>query len=158
MAQGSGSDASRLTTADRIVLGGAGIFFVWSLIPVWYRCCSVLGLEVDVASVSGFRGVTAIASLLALVAAIEIVLREVANVRYSLPAKPGLIHVGVAILGLVFTALGLVSKPAGSSVSWGLFIGLLLALVWAYGAYMMYTEPEAPPTEPPSAGSGGFTG
>lgn len=157
MAQGSGLDASRLTTADKIVLGGAGIFFVWSLIPVWYRCCSVLGFEVDVASLNGFRGVTAIAALLALVGAVEVGLRKVANVPYSLPAKAGLLHVGVAILGLVFTVLGLVSKPAGSSASWGLFIGLLLALVWAYGAYMMYSEPEASPMEPPGPG-GGFTG
>jgi hypothetical protein len=158
MAQGSGLDASRLTTADKIVLGGAGIFFVWSLVPTWYRCCSFLGVEVDLATVNGFRGVTAIAALLALVAAVEIVLRKMANVRYSLPAKPGLLHVGVAILGLVFTVLGLLSKPAGSSVSWGLFIGLLLALVWAYGAYMMYSEPEAPPMEPPAGPGAGFTG
>lgn len=158
MAQGSGLDASRLTTADKIVLGGAGIFFVWSLVPTWYRCCSVLGFEVNVATVNGFRGVTAIAALLALVAAVEVVLRKMANVRYSLPAKPGLLHVGVAILGLVFTVLGLVSKPAGSSVSWGLFIGLLLALVWTYGAYMMYSEPEAPPMEPPAGPGAGFTG
>jgi hypothetical protein len=156
MAQGSGLDASRLTTADKIVLGGAGIFFVWSLVPTWYRCCSVLGFEVDVATVNGFRGVTVIAALLALVAAAEVVLRKMANVRYALPVKPGLLHVGIAILGLVFTVLGLVSKPTGSSVSWGLFVGLLLALVWAYGAYMMYAEPEAPAAGPPPGG--GFTG
>jgi hypothetical protein len=158
MAQGSGLDASRLTTADKIVLGGAGIFFVWSLVPTWYRCCSFLGVEVDLATVNGFRGVTAIAALVALVAAVEVVLRKMANVRYSLPAKPGLLHVGAAILGLVFTVLGLVSKPAGSSVSWGLFLGLLLALVWTYGAYMMYSEPEAPPMEPPAGPGAGFTG
>ncbi|HXF73219.1 MAG TPA: hypothetical protein VNO79_11485, partial [Actinomycetota bacterium] len=139
MAQGSGLDASRLTTADKIVLGAAGIFFVWSLVPTWYRCCSVLGFRVDVAGVNGFRGVTAIAALLALLAAVEVGLRKMANVRYTLPAKPGLIHLGAAILGLVFTVLGLLSKPAGSSVSWGLFVGLLLALAWAYGAYMMYS-------------------
>jgi hypothetical protein len=53
----------------------------------------------------------------------------------------------VAAVALVCTLLGLLIKPSAftvsASISWGLFVGIILTLVWAYGAYMMYNAPES---------------
>ncbi len=143
MQQGQGFDMSKLSSADKIVAGAAAIFFIWVFIPVWYSCCSVLGFSADVGSVSGFRGVLIISWLLSIVAVAEIVLSKMMGMKMNLPAKRGLIHLGAGGLALLFTLLGLVAKTTGLTLSWGIFVGLILAAVWAYGAYMMYSQPES---------------
>ncbi len=153
MAQsGSGFDMSKMSTANKIVGGGAVAFLIWTFLPVWYRCCSVLGFSANISGVSGFRGATLIAALLALLAVVGVVL-TVVGVEMRMSVKPGLIQLGFAGLGLLFTLLGFVTKPTGTTLSWGIFVGLLLALVWTYGAYMWYSEPAG--TAPPSSGGGG---
>lgn len=157
MAQ-QGFDMSKLSTGDKLVLGGAGVYLIWIFLPFWYSCCSFLGFTESVATVNGFRGVLIISWILALVAIIEVVVSKMMGTSMNLPMKRGVIHLGVAGLALLFTLLGLVAKTTGLTLSWGIFVGLLLALVWTYGAYMTYSEPEtmAPPA-PPSPGGNGFT-
>jgi hypothetical protein len=159
MAQGSSMDMSKLSTGEKIVLGGAGLYFIWTFIPVWYKFSIDLGPlgNLNGGSISGFRGVTLLAWLLALVAIAEIVLRNMMSVNMNLPVKTGLLHLAVAGLALLFTVLGLVAKPTGFGISWGIFIALVIALVWTYGAYMMYSAPETAPMTPPADTQGGFT-
>lgn len=155
MEKSGGFDMSKLSAADKLVLGGAGAYFIWIFLPFWYSCCSILGFSAKVGSVSGFRGVLMIAWILSVVAIGEIVASKFTGAKINLPAKRGLIHMSVGGAGAVFTLLGLVAKSTGLTLSWGYFVGLALSLVWAYGGYMMNSEPD---DAPPAAASGGSDG
>jgi hypothetical protein len=141
--QGSSFDMSKLSTADKIVLGAAAAYFVWVFLPVWYSCCSLLGSTVSLGSVSGFRGVIIISWILALLAILEVVANRVMSMNINLPMNRGQVHLGVAGLALLFTLLGLVAKSTGLTLGWGIFVGVVIAAVWTYGAYMMYSEPDS---------------
>lgn len=134
-------DLSKVGVADKIVLGAAAAYFIWVFLPFWYRCCSILGIGVDAGGVSGFRGVLIIAWLLAIVAMAEIVLTKLLGTEIKLPMKRGQVHLVVAAAALVFTVLGLVAKSTGLTLSWGIFVGLILAAIWTYGAYMLSSQP-----------------
>lgn len=157
MAQGgSGFYASRLSTGDRLVLGAAGVYFIWSFLPFWYRLSIPLGELAALVGVpgsrNGFRGPTLLASLLALLAAGEVGATKLGAVKLALPVRRGLLQLAAGLLGLLLTVLGLVTRPEGYAVSWGLFVGLIVTVVWAYGAYMMYSEPEGRTAPPPAEG------
>jgi hypothetical protein len=157
-----------LGPADRIILGGAGAFFIWSFIPVWYKF-SVANAS---SSISAWHGITTFAAIIAVLALLWTGARlagATTNVRLNFPMA--YIDLTLAGLGLLFTLLGLFIRPSiivlTSGLQWGYFVGLVLAVVWAYGAYMRYQEvgtsttagrqpPTAPPSAPPSGG--GFTG
>jgi hypothetical protein len=138
---GSSFDLAKLGTADRIVLGAAAAYFVWIFLPFWYSCCEILGIGVDAGGVSGFRGVLIIPWLLAIVAIAEIVATKFLGTEIKLPMKRGQVHLVVAAAALVFTLLGLVAKSTGLTLSWGIFVGLILAAIWTYGAYMLSSQP-----------------
>lgn len=145
----SGFDMSKLTTPDKIVLGGAIAYFIWVFIPGWY--------SVEIFTLNGFRFPMILAWLLAIAAVAELALRKFANANMNLPSKPGTVHLGIAGAALVLTLLGLLIRPLLFGVSWALFVGIIIAAVWTYGAYMMYNEPEAAMGEGPSNAPGGFT-
>jgi hypothetical protein len=158
MSQSSGFDLNKLSTADKLVFGGAIAYLIWVFIPGWY---SLEGF-----TASGFRFPMVLAWLLAIVAIAELVTRKFANMNLNLPWKPGMIHLVAGVAALVLTLLGLLIRPGGFGisfgVSWALFVGIVIAGVWAYGGYMMYSEPaNAGATGgggmPPAPGGGGFT-
>ena len=157
MAQ-QGFDMSKMSTANKIVGGGALAYLIWTFLPVWYKFSidlGPLGSVVGSTSINGFRGVTLIAGLLALVALVGVVFTAMGT-EMKMSVQPGLVQLGLAGLGLILTLLGLVSKPTGFGISWGYFVGLLLSLVWTYGAYMWYSEPGS--SMPTGGGEGsGFT-
>jgi hypothetical protein len=165
--QRPGFDMSRLTSADKLILGGAGGYFIWSFLPFWYSFDGCAGANIPGCSVSfnGWHGVTTFAvilSLLELVWTGARVAGATANMRMNFPLA--YIDLGLGGLALLFTLLGLVVKVSGvAGFSWGLFVAIILALVWAYGAYMRYQEPAAvgPPPgagpPPPPAAGGGFS-
>ena len=92
---------------------------------------------------SGFRGVLLIPWILSIVAIAEIVMTKFMGTAMNIPAKRGQIHMIVGAVAAVFTLLGFVAKTTGLTISWGLIVGLILSLVWAYGGYMMNSEPDA---------------
>jgi hypothetical protein len=141
--QSPGFDLSKVTTADKLILGGAGAYFIWIFLPFWYSCCSAFGVTVSAGSYSGFRGVLIISWLLSILAIAEIVVSRIMGTELKIPAKRGLIHIALAAAALLFTLLGLVVKSTGLTLSWGIFVGIVLAGVWAYGAYMLFSQPEA---------------
>jgi hypothetical protein len=155
----SGFDMSKLSTGDKLVLGGAGAYFIWTFLPFWYKFDTAdFGAPGLSDSINGFRGATLFAWILAVLAIIEIVVSKIAGTTMNLPMKRGAIHLGVAGLALLLTLLGLATGPSFYGISWGLFVAILIALVWAYGAYMMYSEPATTlPPPPPGTGTGGFT-
>jgi Na+-translocating ferredoxin:NAD+ oxidoreductase RnfA subunit len=158
MEKSGGFDMSKLSNADKLVLGGAGLYFIWTFLPFWYSCCSVLGFSAKVGSVSGFRGVLLIAWILSIAAIAEIVMTKFGGTSLNLPAKRGQIHMIVGAAAAVFTLLGLVVKSTGLTLSWGIFVGLVFSLAWAYGGYMMNSEPDtAAPPAAPGGTDGGFT-
>lgn len=140
--QGSSFDMSKVSTADKIILGAAGAYIIWIFLPFWYSCCSLFGASVEAGSVSGFRGVLIISWILAILAVGEIVLSRMMGTELKIPGKRGQIHIGLAGGALLFTLLGLVAKSTGLTLSWGIFVGLILAGVWAYGAYMLFSQPD----------------
>lgn len=145
--QGPSFDMSKASSADKIVLGAAAVYFIWVFLPFWYSCCSILGFTANAGSVSGFRGVLIISWILAILAIAEVI-THMMSMNINLPMKRGQVHLIVAGLALLFTLLGLVAKSTGLTLSWGIFVGLVVAAVWTYGAYMMYSAPEttmAPP-------------
>jgi hypothetical protein len=155
--QRQGVDLSNVSTADKIILGGTIGFVIWSFLPVWYSCCTALGVTVTTDRLTAFHGTLLLSWFLALVAIAEIVVTKVIGTDVRLPVQRGMLHIAVAGLALLFTLIGLVLKPSepglSTSVSWGFFVGLALNLVWAYGAYMLYSEP-ASTHSPPSSGTG----
>ena len=158
MSQSSGFDMSKVPTGEKLVLGAAAIYIIWIFIPTWYSCCDVEGLgSIGNAGVNGFRGFMILAWFLALAAVAEIALRWFGNANINLPMRRGQLHVIVAAVALLCTLLGLVIKPSAftvsASISWGLFVGIVLAIVWAYGAYMMYNAPEEASTGGTMGGS-----
>jgi hypothetical protein len=166
MAQRPNIDLSKLSQADKLILGGAGAFFIWSFLPFWYHysvpgCSSVPGFAVKCSQgFNAWHSMTFIAALVTLLALIWTGLR-LAGVTKNLQVNFPLAYVdlGLAGLAILFTLLGLVVKYAGvAGFSWGLIVGLLMAIVWGYGAYMKYQEPQtAGPTTPPPPSPGGFS-
>jgi uncharacterized membrane protein len=152
--QGPGFDMSKVSTADKIIFGGAIAFIIWVFFPVWYSCCSAFGVKIATSGVSGFHSTIVISWLLAVLAVAEIVISRVIGTELRLPVARGMLHLGMAAIALLFTLIGLIAKPTATSLSWGIFIGLALNLVWAYGAYMMYNEPMTTTPPPPSTGTG----
>ena len=155
-----GFDLSKLSSADKIVGGAAILYFIWVFIPGWYSCCSLLGLSVSAGSVNGFRGVLIISWLLSIVAVAEIVVTKMLGTAMNLPAKRGMVHLVIGGAALLFTVIGLFAKSTGLTLSWGIFVGLILAAAWTYGGFMMNNEPEGagPPMPPPApGGDSGFT-
>ena len=140
--QGPSFDMSKVTTADKIILGAAGAYFIWMFLPFWYSCCSVLGATISAGSVNGFRGVLIIAWIFAILAIAEIAMSRIMGTELKIPGKRGQIHLALAGGALLFTLLGLVSKSTGLTLSWGIFVGLALAVAWAYGAYMLFAQPD----------------
>jgi hypothetical protein len=147
MSQSGGFDMSKIPTGEKLVGGAAAIFIIWVLIPTWYSCCDVEGLGTVLSEgVNGFRGLVILAWLLAVAAVVEIALHWFGSVKVDLPMKRGQLHLIVGAVALVCTLLGLFIRPGSfgvsASISWGLFVGIILAIVWTYGAYMMYNAPE----------------
>ena len=149
---GSGSkggfDMSKLSTGDMITGGGAIAYLLSLFIFSWY---TIMGH-----GYSDRGGLVALAILAAIVAIAEIGIRVFAG--NTLIANYKQVHMGLAIGAVVITALKVVMKPGGgllSSVvglSFGIFVSLVLAVVWAFGAITMKGEAGSKPAAPPAGG------
>jgi hypothetical protein len=161
MSQPGGMDMSKLSTGEKLVLGGAIAYFIWVFIPGWYSFEGV--------TANGMRFPMILAWLLAIVAVAEIALRQFGNMKMNMPWPPGMIHLIVGGAALVLTLLGLLIRPSAFIVTfgigWALIVGIIIAAIWAYGAYMMYSQPVTTSSMgggtgvPPAPGGdgGGFT-
>jgi hypothetical protein len=148
-----GFDMAKLEMGDKLVMGGAALYFIWIFMPAWYKfsvSSDYIGFHYS-SSINGFRGFLIIAWLLSIVAIAEVVVTKMADAGDKLPAPRGLTHLIVAGVALFFTLLGLLVKPTFFGVSWGIFVGLVFSLVWTWGAFQIY---QASQGAAPAAGGG----
>ena len=138
-----GLDWARLSRADRMVLASAAAFVVWSLIPVWYRFrpggIVTPGFETGI---DAWHGVSVVSGLSAVVAVLWVVIRT-ADVEVRIPPSPGMVDLALALIGQVFTLIGIAARPAFFSVEWGLFAGIGFGLAWCYAAILRLLQPPA---------------
>jgi hypothetical protein len=134
----------RLTAADWVILTGAAGYLAWTVVPHWYRAGGgkAFGIPLPTYTFNAWRGTTTFAAVLALVAVAWLGLRR-GGVRLA-RTDPATVDLLLGTAGLALTLLGLALRPAAgvgtTSVSWAFPVGVLLAVVWSYGALRKYRE------------------
>lgn len=139
-----GMDMGRMSTGTKILTIGGILLFIDLFLP-WQGVGGVeaFGIEVPGVNISGFSGLGVFVALLVLALIVwEALLAFGVNIQMG-TASPALIS---AILGgavAVFTIILFLTRL--TAIKYGAFIGLILALVIAYGAYMRFQESKAGP-------------
>ena len=140
---GGGFDMARMSTGSKILMAAGGLLFIDLFLP-WQ---SVDFGPFGSANVSGFSGLGILVAILVIALLVwEGLLIAGVNINMG-TTSPALIS---AILGgatALFTIILFLTRL--TAVSFGAFIGLILALVLAYGAYVRYNESKV--TTPPPA-------
>jgi hypothetical protein len=141
-----GFDMARMSTGSKILLVVAillfiDLFFPWQdVLPGGLEAFGVSG------NISGFNGIGILVAILCLgVIVWEGLLAAGVNINMG-TTSPALV---AAILGgatALFAIIQFLTSLDG--VAWGAFIGLILALAMAYGAYMRFQESKAVPPPP----------
>jgi hypothetical protein len=153
----SGFDMSRMSTASKILLAG-GVLYIIDLFLPWNRLCFSFAGVGACGNASGFHGVGILNFLLALVIVVmEILLLANVDMQMGTTAQKMQIEAYVAFGLLAFTVIKIVVDL--DNIYLFAWVGLVLALVVAYGGYMRWQESRlAPPASPPPPpGGGGFT-
>ena len=134
-----GFDMARVTTGQKILLVSALLLFIDLFLP-WqdFGGGEFFGVEVEGVSLNGFRGLGILAGLLAIATLVwEGLVAAGVNINMG-TTSPALIG---AILGgatALFTIIKFLTSLDG--IQFGAFIGLILALALAYGAYLRFQE------------------
>lgn len=154
MAQRPSIDMSRLSTADKILLGGAALFLIDSFLP-WQRVClEVGGVSGGCFSASAWGGDASWAGVLAGLLAILLLAAGISGLAGV--AMPPTMPMQTIISWLAFgTALFAVLKFLLVVTQEGYFfayIGVVIALAIAYGGWMKMQEARVLP--PPAVGGG----
>jgi hypothetical protein len=156
MAQRPSFDMSKLSTASKILLVGGLLYFIDLFLP-WNRACGVAfpGLPKVCFSASGFHGLGIINAILALVILVMeiLVIAGVDMSNMGSASTRNMVEAGLAGGLLVFTLLKILVDH--SSLYLFAFVGIILAIVIAYGGYMRWQEASVS-TPPPASGGGGF--
>jgi len=165
MSESKGFDMSKMSMGEKLVGGAALAYLIWVFIPTWYSCCEVAGFgAVQAGGVNGFRGFMILAWLVALATVAEIALTNFGTMNLKLPMPRGQLHMIGGAIAVVSTILGLLIKPSAfevsASLSWGIFVGLIIAAIWAYGGLTLKGQSDAagappmdlggPPPAPPA--------
>jgi hypothetical protein len=153
MAQRPSFDMSKLSTADKILLGGAALFLIDSFLP-WQRVCVEVAGFSTCASASAWGGNGSWAGVIAGLLAILLLAAGIAGLAGI--AMPPTMPMQTVISWLAFgTALFAVLKfllVVTNEVYFFAFIGVILALAIAYGGWMKMQEARVLP--PPAVGGG----
>jgi hypothetical protein len=147
-----GFDMARMTTGSKVVLVTAILLFIDLFFP-WQGVDfgDFLGTDLGSANVSGFSGLGILVAILCLAVIVwEGMLAAGVNVSMG-TTSPALIGAALAGATALFTIIAFLTKL--SAIKWGAFVGLVLALVMAYGAYLRFQESKVggPPPPPPAA-------
>jgi hypothetical protein len=148
VAQQPSFDWRRLSSADKILLVGSGLMFIVSLLP-WQRVC-VSFLKISACgSANEWGGTAAFIGTLAALCVIALLAFEVMRVL-GVKIGPSAPTIGSALVlaTLALTVLKFL-LVVGKHGSYGAWLGLILALVVAYGGYMKMDEARA---NPPASG------
>jgi hypothetical protein len=127
---------NELTTGAKLVLGATIVFLIVSFFN-WYEA-DLGGLEevagID-AGVSMWNGVGVIAGLIAIVLLVWQAIR-LANIDLEIGVTPAMITAALALLLLIFTVIRVIDGYEFADRTIWLWIGLVLAIVIAVGAWM----------------------
>jgi len=147
----SGFDMSKMSTASKILLIGS-VLFIIDLSLAWNRVC----VGPFCGSANGFSGIGILNFLIALAIVImEVLLIAGVNVQMGTTAQKMQIEAYLAFGLLAFTIIKILVDL--TAIYLFAFVGLVLALVVAYGGYMRWQESRLAPPAPPPPGGGGFT-
>jgi hypothetical protein len=150
--QQGGFDMGKMSTGSKILIGGCLLLFISLFFP--WQGVDLAGLDelfgdLPDANVSGFNGLGMIVAILA-VATIAWEGMLAAGVKINMgTTSPALIGAGLGGATAVFTIIAFLTKL--TAIKWGAFLGLILGLVVAYGAYMRFQESKVGGAAPPAA-------
>jgi hypothetical protein len=147
MSQSKGFDMSKMSTASKILLGGGILYFI-DLFLQWQRVCfSVVGASAC-GGVNGIHGIGILNMLIVLaIIGMEVIMLAGMNVEMGTPQMRSTVEAGLAGGLLVFTLLKILID--NDFISWPSYLGVVLAIVIAYGGWMRWQESKV---------SGGMTG
>jgi hypothetical protein len=149
MAQRPSFDLTKVSTADKILLGGALLMFIDTFLA-WQRVC--LGILGICPSANAWGGNGSFFGVMLGLFTLALLIGEIMTVA-GVAMPPG-VPVSTVLAGLTFgTVLFAVIKfliVIGKEGSYGAWIGLILAIVIAYGGYMKMQEGRAVPPAPDS--------
>ncbi len=154
MAQRPAFDMSKLTTADRILLGAGALFFIDTFLR-WQKFFCIKSVFISgCATASAWNGNGSFAGVLAALFSLALIAWIVAhvagvNLEFGVPAST---ISSVLVLGTVLFALIKFLFVIGNHSSYAAWIGLILLLVIAYGGYMKMQEPKTAGSAPPAMG------
>jgi formate hydrogenlyase subunit 4 len=145
-----GFDMNRVTTGQKILLVAGLILFIDLFLPWQGVDVGEFGEALGISgNVSGFNGLGILVALLVIV---MLVWEGLLAAGVSIPlgtTSPALIGAGIAGATALFTLIAFLTKL--SAIKYGAFIGLILALVIAYGAYVRFQESKVTTPPPPMA-------
>jgi hypothetical protein len=154
-------DWADLSTASKLLLA-AGLLLFIDLFLAWQKVCidlGAIGAGERCGSQSGWHGVGVIVGLLTLALIVWEALQLLKmHEGWSLPITAALISVALSVGIVIFTVIKFLAD--NEARHWPAWIGLLLAIAIAVGAWMKYSEepgpvttspPEPPPAPPPAA-------
>jgi hypothetical protein len=143
-----GFDMARVSTGSKILLVAGLLLFIDLFFP-WQGVDfgDFLGTDLGSANVSGFNGLGILVALLVIAMLVwEGLLAAGVSINLG-STSPALISAGLGFAVALFTIIAFLTKL--SAIKWGAFLGLILALVIAYGAYMRWQESKV--ASPPPA-------
>jgi hypothetical protein len=153
----NGVRAFNASTASKVLLIGSALYFV-SLFFRWDASnCVDTRIGTICGSVeSGFTNV-GIVNTLIVVAIIVMEVVTLADVRLDvgIPAQRMQVEAALAFALPFFTIVKILANVDGIKLF--AFVGLILALVVAYGGYLRWEESRLVPPPPPPPGGAGFT-
>ena len=154
MAQRPTFDMSKLTTADKILLGAGILLFVDSFFA-WQRACATfLGTKICGGSWSAWSGSGSFAGILMGLLVIAMIIwmgLQLAGVNLQLGVPGATIGAGLVLGTVVFGLIKFLFVVANHA-SIGAWLGIILLLVLAYGGYMKMQEPKTAGSAPPAMG------
>lgn len=139
---------ARVSTGSKILLVAGLLLFIDLFFP-WQGVDfgDFLGTDLGSANVSGFNGLGILVALLVIAMLVwEGLLAAGVSINLG-STSPALISAGLGFAVALFTIIAFLTKL--SAIKWGAFLGLILALVIAYGAYMRWQESKVA-TPPPA--------
>ena len=141
---------TRVTTGQKILLIGGFVLLIDLFLP-WQGVDfgSVFGQDLGSANVSGWSGLGILVGLLVIALLVwEGLVAAGVNINLG-TTSPALIGAALGGATAVFTLIAFLTKL--SAIKYGAFVGLILALVLAYGAYVRWQESKVGGTVPPMA-------
>jgi hypothetical protein len=145
-------DMRGVTTGQKILIAGSlllfiDLFFPWQGVDLG-EFGEIFG-DIPDANVSGFNGLGVLVAILAIATIVwEGLLAGGVAINMG-TMSPALIGAIVGGATAAFTIIAFLTKL--TAIKWGAFVGLILALVVGYGAYVRFQESKVGAAPPPPA-------